>query len=283
MTPARELATWTVLGAGTILPRAGYGCAGYALVTRAGEPVTLFDCGPGSIRALGAAGIGLGDVQRVVISHFHPDHCLDLFALAFARGNPAFEKTPLELIGPPGLRELIANPPRLLARHLPLDDASVVEVEPSKNVQRLEREGAVFSWVENGHTTPSLSWRVDLPGGASLAYTGDTREVPEVANLARGVELFVAECSFNDPVAGEARSSGADKHLTPSGAARLASAAGCQRLLLTHFYPEVDPARAAERAALTFAGRIELARDGSRHALYGAPTAGAETEAPTRR
>jgi len=52
-------------------------------------------------------------------------------------------------------------------------------------------------------------------------------------------------------------------HLTPGGAARLARAAGAERLILTHFYPAMDPEEARARAALLFPGRIELARDGA--------------------
>ena len=58
-------ATLHVLGAGSILPRAGYGCSGYALRPAPGEPVTLLDCGPGSIRALGGAGIDVAEIERV--------------------------------------------------------------------------------------------------------------------------------------------------------------------------------------------------------------------------
>ena len=95
-----------VLGAGSILPRAGYGCAGYALRPTPDGALTLFDCGPGSLRALGAAGLELGAVERVVLSHYHPDHCLDLFALFFARRNPNHEPRPLEVIGPAGLERI---------------------------------------------------------------------------------------------------------------------------------------------------------------------------------
>ncbi|HEX6884963.1 MAG TPA: MBL fold metallo-hydrolase, partial [Planctomycetota bacterium] len=109
------MAELTVLGAGSILPRAGYGCAGYALRPAPGAPVTLLDCGPGSIRALAAAGIGVGEVRRVVFSHYHLDHCLDLFALAFARHNPALAAVgEIELVGPRGLRERIEGAPGIL-------------------------------------------------------------------------------------------------------------------------------------------------------------------------
>jgi ribonuclease BN (tRNA processing enzyme) len=93
-----------------------------------------------------------------------------------------------------------------------------------------------------------------------LAYTGDTPENPVVAELARAVDLFVIECSNPDDraVAG---------HLTPSSAGRLARDSQCRRVLLTHFYPDMDPELARAGAAHFFTGPIDLACDGSVHEL----------------
>lgn len=249
----------TVLGAGSILPRAGYGCAGYALRPEPGGPVTLLDCGPGSIRALGAAGIGVGEVRRVVLSHYHLDHCLDLFALAFARHNPALgEVGEIELIGPRGLVQRIEGAPGVLGRWATMPRAVLLEVEPG---ERLEREGLLWRSAANGHTPEALSWRVEAADGAwSLAYTGDTGDDPRVAELARGVGTFLAECSFPEEAA-------TTNHLTPTSAAHLARVAGVGRLILTHFYPSLDPEEARARAARIFDGPIELARDGRLFAL----------------
>ena len=101
---------WDVVGQ-------GLGCAGYALRLVEDGPVTLFDCGPGTLRALAEAELRLESVQRVVISHFHVDHCLDLFALGFARNNPSFEAEELELVSERGDRRLellILDPGRRL-------------------------------------------------------------------------------------------------------------------------------------------------------------------------
>lgn len=247
---------WTVVGAGAILPRAGYGCSGYALRPAPGEPVTLFDCGPGTLRSLPALGIELEEVERVVLSHFHPDHCLDLLALAFARRNPRFEGRELEVLGPRGLGEWLEGAARALGRWVALDGARVSEVEPTELPLEVA-SGASFAlrsaWTR--HTDTSLAWRAERDG-RSVTYSGDAREAEELVRLASGTDLLVCECSGNDeePMPG---------HLTPSSAARVARAAGARRLVLTHFYPEVDPERAAEVARRTFEGPVELARDGA--------------------
>ena len=254
-------ATLHVLGAGSILPRAGYGCAGYALRPGPGEPVTLLDCGPGSVRALGDHGIGLAEVRRVVLSHFHLDHCLDLFALAFARRNPRFDPPPLELAGPVGLARLVGEAPRVLGRWAADPNATVREIPLDADGRGGFEAGAlVFTCAENGHNAESVSWRVEHTDGWSLAYTGDTNDDPRVAELARGVDLLVSECSFPEEEA-------AQNHLTPRTAGALAAAAGASRLLLTHFYPSMDPEAAGAGAARVFAGPIELAHDGSVHHL----------------
>lgn len=263
---ARMGAQLTVLGAGSILPRAGYGCAGYALrpdSRKPGGPITLLDCGPGSIRSLAAAGIGLGEVRRVVFSHYHLDHCLDLFALFFARRNPAFEAPRLELFGPVGLARLVEETPRGLGRWAVDPDAGVHEVALDASGRGgFEAEGLVFSCAANGHNPEAVSWRVERPGAWSLAYTGDTPPSDAVAELASGVDLLVAECSFPDEAA-------VPNHMTPTSAAELARAAGARRLLLSHFYPSLEPEAARERAATVYGGPIELARDGSVHRIDG--------------
>lgn len=251
-------ATWTVLGAGSILPRVGYGCAGYALRPRPGAKVTLFDCGPGSLRMLANVGIDLLEIERVVLSHFHVDHCLDLFALSFARHNPGLQPVPpLEIVGPVGLAKLIDRAEGSLARWAKGPNAELVELAAdARGRAELARPEMRLACVANGHTSDSVSWRVDLAGGASLAYSGDTPFEPRVAELARDVDLFVVECSHPD-------GRGVPGHLTPTSAAELARLSRCRRLVLTHFYPQVEPTDARAIAAGIYGGPIELAHDGA--------------------
>ncbi len=253
-----------VLGAGSILPRRGYGCAGYALRATEGGPLTLLDCGPGSVRALGRDGLALADVRAVVLSHFHLDPCLDVFALAFARHNPRFAPAPdLELVGPEGLRGWLERAPEALGPWARDPRAAAHEVELDGQGQAghaLHEAELELACVRTGHTPEAVAWRATLADGTSLAYTGDTGPSAAVARLARDADLFVVECSFPD-------GAGIPNHLTPLGAGRMAAEAGARRLLLPHFYPELDPELAGEGAARAYDGPIELARDGSVHAV----------------
>jgi ribonuclease BN (tRNA processing enzyme) len=225
--------------------------------------VTLFDCGPGTLRALAAAGIGLGEVRRIVISHFHPDHCLDLAAVAFARRNPCFAPGPLELVGPRGLVEWLEGLASALGRWACFEGVAVREAAPG-DVLAAGADPTRLSCAATGHTPEALAWRADLGEGGSVVYSGDSGECDALAELAAGADLFVCECSFPEDQAVEA-------HLTPRGAGRLARRAGCRRLLLTHFYPTLEPAVAVREAGAVFDGAVCAARDGSRHFLCAMP------------
>lgn len=277
----RAGATWTVLGSGSILPRVGHGPAGYALRPARGAPVTLFDCGPGTLRSLAGVGIGLEEVERVVISHFHPDHTLDLSALFFARRNPHLSAVlpELELIGPVGLAKLVEAGRGVYGRWVADPRLSLREVQPAAGDQdtRVElsrapaasparaRDDVSMQLLcrRTGHTPEALAWRANFTRASdadaeplSVTFSGDTGEVDDVARLARGTQLFCCECSFAE----EERVAG---HLSPRAAGRLAARAGCERLLLTHFYPGLEPQAAAREAATEFGGEILTASDGA--------------------
>jgi ribonuclease Z len=69
----------------------------------------------------------------------------------------------------------------------------------------------------------------------------DTRLCDAAVELARDVDLLVAEATYLEAERDEARERG---HMTARDAAELARAAGAKQLLLTHFsqrHPSVEP------------------------------------------
>ena len=256
--------TLTVLGAGSALPAPGRGPAGYALTGGGLEGATLLDCGPGSVRSLVDRGLALDDVRRVVVSHFHADHVLDLFALAFARRNPALpgERPELDLVGPRGLADLVGLEAGPMGQWVRDPRHRVTEVEPEVP-GAVQRPDLDLAHAGMRHSPEALAWRVTAPSGASLVYSGDTGETPALAELVAGggpADLLVAECAL--PLGVEPAA-----HLDARAAARAARDGGARALLLTHFYPDVDPESARAAAREVFDGPVGVARDGTRVAL----------------
>jgi len=250
----------TVLGAGTIVPQARGGPAGYAVRALDRAQYMLWDCGPGTVRQLGAAGLSLVDLDAVVLSHFHPDHCLDLWALAFALRNPELRRAragrTLQLLGPVGLRELVERGAALYGERgwTRFEQVTIHEVDPALMGGEAKASGFRLQHWPTWHTPQAVCWRATDPSGATLAYSGDSGPEGELVACARGADLFVCECSFADDAAVE-------HHLTPTSAARIAADAQVKELVLTHFYPSLDPGAAAQVAGRTFAGSIRCARE----------------------
>ena len=67
--------------------------------------------------------------------------------------------------------------------------------------------------------------------------------------------VLLLECSFPD----KKKRKG---HLTPSECGKIAAETGCERLILTHFYPEVLESDIIFSVSKYFHGGVDLAYDG---------------------
>ena len=240
----------TVLGSGTAVPRADRFPAGY-LVQHGGRDVCI-DLGPGVLRRYAQCGRDLGDLDAVLFTHYHTDHCADLAALLFALRNPAYAgRPPLHVFGSPGLRALVAHltagwpwlAPRDYVLHLE-------EIGPGiHSIADLTVEAIAIE-----HTQESLGYRITAPDGAIAAFTGDAIACDALVPLARDADLFICDSAFPTAAPGPG-------HMTPTEAGRAATAAGCRRLVLTHFYPECDGHDLVAEARAEFAGEVVMAED----------------------
>jgi ribonuclease Z len=93
------------LGTAGAAPSAHRGAPGH-LVRRGGDRI-LVDCGEGTQRQLLRSGIGLVDVDAVLVTHCHADHVLGLPGMLKTFALRARD-APLRLYGPSGLPELMS-------------------------------------------------------------------------------------------------------------------------------------------------------------------------------
>lgn len=244
-----------ILGSGTAIPLSDRGSPSLAMVIE-GRPI-LFDMGPGTLRQLTRAGINYEQIERVFLTHFHPDHTADLIHLLFASRNPAVLKRrkPFVVTGPPGTGRLIA------ALHgaypdwlgLPPEMMGVEELDMGRNVRRDWGDFTVMTTPTN-HTAHSLAYRVEDHEGKAVVYSGDTGFCHEVVDLAQGADLMILESSF--PNGDEC-----EGHLTPSLAGRMAAMAGVERLILIHFYPECLLTDVSAQCRTCYTGELILGED----------------------
>lgn len=233
------------IGTGAAYARPGEAQSGY-LVRGAGRAVML-DLGAGALNRL-VGELPPEELDAVVITHLHPDHCVDLLALRVYMLFGPGRGTRLRLLGPPGMIARLAA----LAGDEGWDEAFAVE-ELTAGAYDLGG-GLTLRAVEVPHLPPTFALRLET-AGASVVYGADCAENPALAELARGCDLLLLECSF-----GAEAPTREMPHLGAREAARMAEAAGARRLLLTHCYPEHDRDRALALARAGTGAPVDWAR-----------------------
>lgn len=259
----------TVLGCCSGMPAGGEASSGY--LVRGGGTAVLLDCGPGIATALGALG-GPAPLGAVVVSHLHLDHCYDLLPLGktlltmvldYPGGPPrsAGAPDPLPLYLPHGCADLLRRWAALFpVPTLPQLDRAfdlAFDVREYRPGDTARIGGLDLELHELRHGAPNCGTRI-TDGVATLAYTGDTGVTPALDDLARDVDLFVAECSL------DRTDTGPQGHLSGADAGRAATSADARELLLTHWTSD-DPAwRAARRddARAVYDGPVHAAHAG---------------------
>jgi ribonuclease BN (tRNA processing enzyme) len=239
----------TVLGACGSWPAAGEATSGYLLADSGF--VLPIDLGTGTFARLQER-LSAEMVSSVVITHAHPDHFVDLYALFYFRLFHAEPLPPVELFAPPGLLDAVTcyAPPEREAQIRSLFRAH--DVMPG---QRFELGPFAIRAYEMRHQPATIGLRVTA-GDLSFTYSADTGPSPEIVPLASNADLFL--CEATSPRADPR----APNHLTASDAGRFAQDAQVRSLLLTHLWPTFDPDQATREAAGSFEGEIAVARGG---------------------
>ncbi len=191
---------------------------------------------------------GPADVDAVLVSHGHPDHCADLNPLLRARALGDEPPRALPVHAPRGAVDavLALDRPGMLA-----DAFSLCEFRPG---ERFEVGPFRVDTRLLPHHVPNAGLRLTA-GGKVLAYTGDTGPSRDLLPLARDADLFLSESTYVDRVP----PADAPYLLSARLAGEYAARAGAGRLLLTHLWPGTDVAAARHAAAANFEGPVEVA------------------------
>ena len=265
----------------------------------AGRSLFVVDAGTGGVRNLLRMGVPVGRIEALFVTHLHSDHIGGLGELAMQRWVGGSNTSPLPVIGPTGVEEVVAGfnqayrlDSGFRTRHhgpalVPPGGAGLVArpfaAPPDGEVLVVWEEGDVriiAFRVDHAPVEPAVGYRFDY-GGRSLLISGDTRKSANLLRNAMGVDLLVHEALSprlvglaSDAAAAAGRANVAqilkdipDYHTTPVEAAEIARDAGARHLLYTHVVPPL-PVPGLESVFLegvseTYGGGVTLGRDGA--------------------
>jgi ribonuclease BN (tRNA processing enzyme) len=243
----------TVLGCAGTWASAESGCSGY-LVDHGATRVWI-DCGPGSLSAL-QRHCAVTDVDALVVTHEHPDHCLDLPVLRNAmRYGLGMERLPL--YAPRGVLALLEQ----LVGSRGITPSFEPKMVGDGSVARVG--GLRLQFSRTDHPVETLAVRLDDESGdsAPIAYSSDTGPGWSVGALGDDLGLAMVEATFLE---GEVGASDA-VHRTAAFTGADARASGVGRLVITHVPPTGDGEAHRAEAEAAFGAPVELARPHERY------------------
>ncbi|WP_310497976.1 MBL fold metallo-hydrolase [Sandarakinorhabdus sp.] len=277
--------------------------AGPCTLVIAGRTIVIVDAGEGGARNLARWGVPVGRIDALLLTHFHSDHLDGIGPLMLMRWTGRTATSPLPVLGPPGVEQVMAgfNAAYALdngyrtAHHGPVITPPSGAGGAARTVmpgQVWNRDGLVITAIAVNHrpVSPAYGYRFDYKG-RSVVLSGDTAPSVVVTSAAKGADLLVHEALQPRLVALltkalAARGAGntaqitrdiTDYHTTPEAAADIAQKAGVKQLVLSHIVPPI-PSSLFDAAFLgdapsRFSGDIVVGRDGMMFSLTAGSTA----------
>lgn len=241
--------TLTVLGCDGSWPGPGGAGSGYLL--EVDDLSLLLDCGPGVFGALHAR-MDPGELAAVVLTHHHPDHWSDIYALdAHARFGRALRHRG---------RPVPVYAPATVVERVGVDSVPAVTWRIVTDGDRASIGELALAFHRTDHAQETLAVRID-GGGRALGYSADTGPDWGPIALGVGLDLLLCEATYT------ADHEGTMQHLSARQAGAAGREAGAKRLVLTHRWPSVRADEVATEAETAFGGPVEQAERGKEFTL----------------
>jgi ribonuclease BN (tRNA processing enzyme) len=249
----------------------------------AGEPWVV-DCGYGVTRQLIAAGIEPGRVRKILITHHHSDHILELGPLIYNIWAAGLRE-PVDVWGPPPLRQIVESFLQSMSYDIDIriDDEGRADLRKLVRLHEFEADGQRMletdavsisaTKVIHPPLPHAYAYRFDAPD-RSIVLSGDTAVCRDLIAFAQGADVLLHEVMHlagidrivaRTPGAARLREHLIAAHTTTTEVGKVAAAAGVKTLVLNHLVPGDDPSITDEMwrgdAAADFAGDVMVGQD----------------------
>ena len=257
----------TICGAGGPMPDIKRSGACVAII--AGDRIFLVDTGTNGVRNLARMRYPLGNIAAVLLTHFHSDHIDGLGEVATLRWVSAANTSPLPVIGPQGVAQVIdgfntAYELDAGYRHdhhgdtvAPLSGKGMDAVEfplpaPGDLTTVYEEDGLKIQMLAVNHDPidPAAAYLFSYEG-RTILVSGDTVKSANLQQFAKGVDILLHEAlspemlgimhdgavATGNKVMAKVTVDVLNYHTSPVEAAEIARDAGVGELVYYHIVP----------------------------------------------
>ena len=191
----------------------------------------LLDCGEGTTQKLLQIN-QINAIKTICLTHLHNDHFLGLFSLLWYYWING-RKDDLNLIGPVGTQTSVITILKLINTPVSMMKSFHIrynELEDTNKIEMIDNANYNINYVNVDHRISAFAYRIESED-KKICYSGDTRPIPSLEQIADNCNLLICESTFPDEMADFAHK---HFHCTPSDAAKIAIKANCKKLILIH-------------------------------------------------
>jgi len=237
-----------LLGTGTSAPNLKRRSSGVCI--QVDDEPFIFDLGAGTLHRMLEAGIDYKKVNRIFITHQHPDHCSDLIPFLFGTNYTlGFErKTPLSIYGPKGFKGFIKKMAALFPWITPKTYPLEIRELGKERIDQVKAVPVLHGGMQ------ALSYRLEADGKA-IVYSGDAGYCQDLIDIAQDADLLIIECSFPETM------SLPKVHLNTADVGRIAKASNAKRVILTHLNPFCEGVDLVGQVCKIYSGVVEEGKD----------------------
>lgn len=218
-----------ILGSVSPYPKADNNCVGYLIYDTDDNQKILLDCGNGITRLMKFP----GDLENltIIISHLHKDHYADLSAIAYA----SYVYHNLGLLNNK-VKVYIPNSKDLEDYHYLINygTENYMDFYVYDEKNNLNINGINVSFYQTQHNITTFAMNI-IKENIKLSYSADTGYDEHIPSFFQDANIFICEASFL-----KHQKNGNINHLSAEEAAKIAKKSNVKKLILSHFWPEID-------------------------------------------
>lgn len=216
-----------ILGSVSPYPKGDNNCVGYLIYDT--DKKILLDCGNGITRLMKFPN-DLEDLT-IIICHLHKDHYADLSAIAYA----SYVYHNLGLLSSK-VKVYIPNSKDLEDYHYLINygnenymDFCVYDEKSNLNINNIN-----VSFYQTQHSIKTFAMNI-IKGNIKLSYSADAGYEENISLFFQDADILICESSFL-----KHQKNSNINHLSAEEAAMIAKKSNVKKLILSHFWPEID-------------------------------------------